>query len=272
MGATLSTLADEEDRKSIEGAIKQILLLEDEHIKKNTWFKRLKELDYLAHTQEKSILEFLTDDDLLEIIEVFKGIQSAVSKNIEALEKDGGELSRLKEESATLENKISAKKQTILGKQANLRELLPPPPEPGYWANLWTNFVASIGDMKPGPGKRFLLLFVSEKDIHAAQIIRNYHTEPARARQELNETIASLESEKAGLEKNLSSVKADIGQKEGNLRELKEQQQTLEDNVPILVESAKSLISTEKQQQAEKDMAIDRELDFDIPRQPFGYE
>lgn len=277
MSDTLSTLADEKgiDRKRLEGAIKQILKqiidLEDEQIEKNQWFKKLNDAN-LACTQEQSILELLTDDDLLEIIDAFQKIQNVVSKKIAALEKDGGELSRLKEQSVNMGNTINARNKEILRKQAELDQLNknPLPPAPGFW----TNFMASIGDMEPGLAKSFLLLFVSEKNVQASQIIRNSHAEPARERQGLAETISSLESEKAKLEKSLSSTDADIHQNEKNLGELKEHLNIFDVNVPILVESAASLVSTEKQQQAAEAAATDRvidELDFDsIARQPFG--
>ncbi|MCE0721686.1 MULTISPECIES: hypothetical protein [Legionella] len=240
MGDTIYNIARDKKvkRQPIEDAIQNILRLDEEKIKTISDlyvpFKILTSANNKAKLENKSILEFLTDEDLIYIIEKFKHSLPKVSGNIDRMEEAVKDLEQVKAQKTGIERRMEEISVQMIQKQAELGSEIPE--EPGAWALF-------ITDKNPGYLKSFFLLFVPQASIDEAQQICDDHDKYLSVRAD----IEGLTSENNGLQERLGSKEIEIQQKEQirtELTELKRHTKILANNVAILDKSANSLITS----------------------------
>lgn len=256
MGDTIYKLAGDKKvkRKPIEDAINEILKLDDEKIRSigdlYLPFKMLTTASNKARLQKKSVLEFLTDDNLLYIIAKFKQSLPMVSKNIEKMEEAVKDIEQLKTQKETIEKRMGVISQ-IKPEEPTII-----PKEPGTWA-------VFITDKNPGFLKSIFLFFVPQASINEAQKICEDHDEYLR----VTDKIEALTSENNRLQERLDSKEIEIQQKEqmkSELEELKGHKTILENNVEILENNANSITSVEARHEVEQTIAKERIQDEDM--------
>ncbi len=237
MGETLHRLTrrDEgakEAGKKIESAINEILALEKEFISLICYkaFEQLKKARNIAEDNDYLyIIEALTDDNLIDIIDNFKIDKALINmgKGVkEELEDMVSEFNRLKKQWQT-----NTKTITELNEQI---ETLPAK-EPGGWARF-------LADKQPGLVKRFFLRFVHKESINEAKReCTNYET-----RKTLEHDVCKLQSANEELKEQSNVYEKQI-ENEKARKQLIEHQKILLEKIEQLERNAAVLIPKTKE-------------------------
>ncbi|MCW8397342.1 hypothetical protein OQJ26_00850 [Legionella sp. PATHC038] len=213
--------------------------------------------------QECSILDVLTDEDLLEVIAEFKKSLPNVSAEIERMNKEVKGLALLRQEHEDIVRTMRGNSAAISNKQGKLR--LPPPEEPGGWSKF-------IADKNPGPFKSLFLLLVPKKSVEAAQKLCDAYELASQAREGLVAQIETLTRKNTTLKSDLDSKQEEIQKletKQKQLKGLKKHKKTLDQGVKELEKNANKLELYAKPKQrtqtvAQKQNEEDDDLQFSM--------
>ncbi|PWY55471.1 hypothetical protein DGG96_11880 [Legionella qingyii] len=233
MGETLYRLSsrDPNDQSAInagqeiENAINEILKLDDEDISLICYdaFEQLKKARIITNNNYyESILEALTDDDLIALIHKFKiGLPN--------IDKELDQINKMLEQLETLDSEVKFNEQQMTAKRIMIGNL--PSEEPGGWARF-------IADTKPGLLKSFFLLFIRKKSIDAAKSkCAEYDSRNA-----LIAEVSLLESTNIRLNEQIEEKNS----KNNDQKTLSSHQQILQKNIKLLEENADSLMPKAK--------------------------
>ncbi|CDZ77693.1 hypothetical protein BN59_01983 [Legionella massiliensis] len=264
MAKTIEKLVGERDKKrQIHEAINKILKLEEDEIRNigeyHKIFTKLEQARFMAGSRGGSILEHLTDDDLLYIIGIFKQSLPLVNRNIERMEGEVASLSELGGQQIAIQSRMSRNSEEISTKEEQLGA--PALEEPGFW-----DFYKA--DKAPGIFKSLILaIFSSPESIEAAREKCSAYQQDVETRKGLEVGIQLLRSDNEKQQTRFKSNESEINQKAHipkALDDLKAQKDSMEENVTVLEEQARSFTSTEQREGIKKVIAKEPREDEDL--------
>ncbi|VEB34696.1 hypothetical protein [Legionella cherrii] len=276
MAKSLSSLSgfNKDVRSRLKNSIRKILSLDEEDISYDCYnaFAILKNAVWQAElfTQRTytkySVLDVLTDDDLLKVIAELEKSLPEVSAKIERMKDEVKGLKLLETQKDEIEKTLNECRTMIAGKRRIL-DKAPIPEEPGGWSIF-------IADKKPGLLKSIFLFFVPQTSIEAAQHLCECYEVESRVRQRLVCEIKTLSSNNEMLRTDLDSKQKQIQglkttqkflkQAEKNIKILKDNFKVLEENATKLELSAKQKERTQtvaqKQNEEDDDLLFSLEM------------
>ncbi|KTC80612.1 hypothetical protein Lche_2632 [Legionella cherrii] len=260
MAKSLSSLSgfNKDVRSRLKNSIRKILSLDEEDISYDCYnaFAILKNAVWQAElfTQRTytkySVLDVLTDDDLLKVIAELEKSLPEVSAKIERMKDEVKGLELLETQKDEIEKTLNECRTMIAGKRRIL-DKAPIPEEPGGWSKF-------IADKNPGPFKSLFLLLVPKKSIEAAQKLCDEYELASQAREGLVAEIENLTRENTTLMSNLDSKEEEIQKletKQSQLKELEEHKKILDQGVRDLEKNATKLELSAKQKERTQTVA-----------------
>lgn len=245
-------------RSRLKNAIRTILSLDEEYINydcynafdiltKAVWQAELSSLR--THTKY-SVLDVLTDEDLLKVIAEFEKSLPNVLAALKEMKAKAEPLKQLEQQTQEIKKTIQEKDGTIDKKQ-RIFATTPIPKEPGGWSIF-------IADKNPGPLKSIFLFFVPQTSIETAQKICHDYELASQAREGLVAEIATLRRENTTLMSDLDSKQKQIKEltsTQAAFKKLGRNITILQDNFKVLKENAALLIPPEQQEHMAQTLA-----------------
>ena len=236
MGEALYRLTMKNQRagREIIYAIEKILKLEGEYVSLLCYeaFDQLSTAQMVAdHNYYESILDTLTDDNLIDIILKFEKGLLKIKSELKDLKEQQEKLMDVHLNVQSLEEQHKDNEKKITEKETEINLL--PPEKPGFWAHIFA-------DEQPGIFKSFFLLFVNKKLIAEAKSTCAKYNH----RNTLMAEVKGLEATNQELKKESNSLAEKLKEQDRTQEydTLSKHQKILQNNFNMLKEQARVLI------------------------------